>query len=1094
MSDKKLKASNAGILKGSYSQASYLSLRDMGNKNVNSTFGGANSSKLPTPQLSRVSLSQLRLDSSAKLKKWEELDDFNLEELRDGFFDPVFTKPERLVLHDERDNEDLIHSADVYRNCKATFRNFIPIEKVWKDFRSNIVAILKYFIAYFIGLIICVIHPSGKWIGHEYRYFLLIAVLIHHPVRNVGVQLEMTVASIIGGSLGLGWSALAWYISVATKPTASHQGGILFASLVLALFVSIWLKEIYQRFLYLSLSFSIAIIFLHNVSLVFSKDALQWQIFWDFGISYLFGILLSLVICLFVSPHSGNAELMKHYGTAILDIKQLLVTMIDKDKILDEENLHSMQRAMVKSLNVGLSEGYREFANQWTISKFNEVHLKELRNALTRLVSPLRVLPLSHKLLNQEELQRLYDSLGNQNSCQNVHDSEGKNIGGNETPMDISGSATPLPRTAGSLLTGDSLSNEMYLSVLRSTFSKDIFGLISEMIYVIENMSTILKKYEKPTAGKEDPANSRDILKHSSSRLKRKIYKLDVCYKEFTKSNFFCQELLADADSVDIFLFLRYIRNAAKHLIQVNDFCRELGTDIHWRITPPHYPLERALIRLPRQCALDEGAGNVLHYFETKRDVDDIFERLYNSYTSRHKYTRDTAKNPNVSIRAIDHNDFNFHSTQNPWRFRIWKFSSLLVGVEMKWTMKILFVIVFFCLPGWLPDSYHWYQQYQCWWAPMTFFLLAHRKYSGKWDTMVRRLGSALVGIFWGWAANQSRHFGSPYVICTFGGLLALPFAMNFLVYRNTKSSFAALLCFSVIALEPYSKGHSSLNTAGIWKNTWVTGLAFVIAILTSVPINWIVWSFKARSELRLSVSSLLAHISQSYQSVTDRYLYRDSNDAPTELTLALSHIREVRLTQSILAVRDLLTRAEEEPSFISNFSPSKYGRLLDACDFLLEKTIEARISGSFFEVWDQDSNNETTRALLSLRRDSVSSVIFVFYILSNCYRSKNKIPRYLPNPVLSRKKLYDFISQFEHQKRLNAQDFTSVASTPGKNTSLEKKMFKDSAPTQNDDNYEKSHWTEIHGMAFARAFTDITEAIHLVVTSSKEILGEERY
>lgn len=374
----------------------------------------------------------------------------------------------------------------------------------------------------------------------------------------------------------------------------------------------------------------------------------------------------------------------------------------------------------------------------------------------------------------------------------------------------------------------------------------------------------------------------------------------------------------------------------------------------------------------------------------------------------------------------------------------------------------------------------------------MMFYLLVHRKYSGKWIALVRRLASALIGIFWGWAANQSRHFGSPYVICTFGGLLVFVFAFNFLVHNNTKSSFTALICFTIIALEPYSKGANSLNTAEIWRNTWITGLSFIIAIIVSVPINWIVWSFKARSELRHSVSSLLAHISQSYQAVTDRYLYRDANDAPTEWTLAISHIREVRLTQSMLAVKDLLKRAREEPLFVSNFSPVKYERLLDACEFLLEKVIEARISGSFFEVWDQDFDNETTRALLSLRRDSVSSVIFIFYILSNCFRSKNKIPTYLPNPVLSRKKLYDFISEFDQQRRQEQQE---PHSSSNKNSAHEKAAAdKIHSPANDLENYEKMHWTEIHGMAFARAFTDITEAMHLVVTCSKEILGEERY
>lgn len=1073
------RSADVGISKGSYSHASYMSLRDMNNKSGN----------VPSPQVSRVNLSRLRLDSSAKIKAWKDLDDFNLEELRDGFFDPAFTKPEKHVQHDDKEVDNGLFCL---HTIPAEAKQFIRYKELLNNFWAQKLSIFKYSVAFFISLVICVIHPSGKWIGDEYRYFLPIATLIHHPVRNIGVQAEMTIASVIGASFGLGWSALAWYISVATRPTAIHQGGVLFASLTLALLWSTWLRELYQRLQYITLSFSIAIIFLHNVSLVSSKQDLHWKVFWDFGISYLFGILLSLVVCVFVDPHSGNAELMEHFGDSITNIRQFLLALIDKGDGLDERKLKELQQNMVNSISVDLSEGYREFANQWTVSKFNAHYLKELRNSLTSFMSPLRALPVGHKLLDNAELEKLYNKLMNRQSRTDDTEAGTDCTTEHASPMDYSNPVTPLPTGFGSLPKGVALNSELYLSVLRSTFSKDIFALIVEMIIVLENMAKGLKCFEKSKSKKDEIEELNKLFNHSSQKLKRKIYNLDVCYKEFTKSNFFCKELLTDADSVDIFLFLRYLRNAAKHLILANENCQRLGSDIKWRIVPMHYPLQRALLRLPKQCSLDEGAANILHYFETKKDVDDIFERLYNAYTSRHQYKRHGEKNTMVSVRAIDHNDFNFHTTNNRWRFRLWKVSSLLVGAEMKWTIKILFVMIFYCLPGWIPESHGWYDYYQCWWAPLTFFLLAHRKLSGTWDTMLRRLGCALVGIFWGWAANQSRHFGSPYVICTFGGLIVIVFATNVLVYKNTKSSFTALMCFSVIALKPYSEGSSSLNTAAIWKNTWVTGLAFIIAVLTSVPVNWIAWSFKARSELRLSVSSLLAHLSQSYQSVTDRYLYRDMNDAPTELTLALSHIREVRLTQSAVAVRGLITKSANELSLISDFSPAKYYRLLDACDFLLEKIVEARISGSFFEIWNGDPDNESTRALLSLRRDSVSSVIFVFYILSNCYRTKNKIPMYLPNPMVSRKKLYDFLAELEMQNSKNPPCLTSRASTACHNISLEKKMFKEHAPSYDTEDYEKSRWTEIHGMAFARAFTDITEAMQVVVACSKDILGEE--
>ncbi|CCC69603.1 hypothetical protein NCAS_0D00220 [Naumovozyma castellii] len=1090
-----LKRKDLDISKGSYSGTSYLSLKGLNNRNLHS----GRTSKVTSPQISTTSFSHLRLENLAKDKHWEILEDFDLEELRDGYFDAVFTKPERQHEVDMNDNDvaGLINNKNAVWNyrrifCRSNMKDFYT--RVFNERES----LLKYWLAYFISIIICVIRPSGKWIGHRYRYFLPIAVLIHHPVRNVGVQLEMSIFSILGAVLGMGWSSLAWYISTATGPTASHQGGILFQSLVMALLWSTWLKSYIQRSLYFSLSFSIVVIFSHTVDLVHSKHDLKWKLFWDFGISYLFGILLSLLICVSVCPHSGNNELMGKFSTSIEKINDFLMQLIDKDAIDNDELSNDLQNEMIRSLNIDLSQEYREFLNQCALSKFDIETLRKLRNSLTTLSGPLRVLPLSSKLLDSEELDQLYKRLESNHTENDELD-----------PLDTSqldtGKSTPQIATPSSGWGRRRLTplgtlgsnNDFYHNLLRNTFSKEVFNLILVMILVLGDISELLKI-------SDNDLNTMEKLKCNTSKLKRRIYKLDVAYKEFTKSAFFTKDLLQDRDSVDIFLFVRCLRNSARTLVQMTDTCTVLIRGRHWRFFWPQYPLHRALHRLPKQCAIDQGAGNILNYFETKKDVDEIFEKIYNSYTSRHTYNKEKndsslpgfdetidekRKTPVVGMRAIDHSDFNFHTTTNPWRYKLWKVSTLLVGQEMKWTLKILFVMIFLCLPTWLEESFHWYQEYQCWWCPLIFYLLAHRRYSGQWNNMAKRIICGIIGIFWGWAANQARHFGSPYVICPFAGLLLIPFSINFLIYGNAKSSFTGLVCFTIIALEPYSKDPTHLNTAIIWKNTWTTGVALFIGILISIPINWIVWPFWAKSELRLSISSLLAHLSQSYQSVTDRYLYRDSNDEPTELTMDYAHIREVRLTQSIAAVSDLLMRAKHEPSFVEQFEPLKYEKLIKSCEFVLEKTIEARMSSTFFEVWDRDMDNETTRALLSLRRDSVASVIYVFYILSNCFRSRSKIPRYLPNCILSRKKLFDFIAKFE---TFNETTTTTVSENLLEKALLKKSIINNVTSSEAEEDLDKLHWTEIHGIAFARAFTDISEAIHNVVDCSRDLLGTD--
>lgn len=995
--------------------------------------------------------------------KWEKLESFGLEELRDGFFDPVYTSYEP------------IHPAEHEIDDHSPQYRWVKLVNL-QELRSNWKAVFKYWLATFTAVALCLISPAGKWFGDEYRYFLPLAVLIHHPVRDIGVQLEMSLQSIVGASFGMGYCSLVWYVSTATGPVASNQGGILFLGLFLATLHSHWLRSTYQRLFYFSTSFGIAAIFFCGSSLVFHKGELQWRIYWDFGISYLFGIILSLLICICIFPHTGHSAVTNVMVTTLDDIKSLLAVILDSHHCNDTDALQTAQNRMVETINITLSEGLREFSNQTTFTVYDVECLKELRNVITFCVSPLRVLPINNSLLTKVDLENFFHK---QNSSVQTNSF----MNSSQSPMIFSGKQTPLPSSKNIAIELD-INSAIYTNVLRSSFSKQIYELIREMLLVLESLQEALINYSKLTTSKSEIKSSINRLESLQNKLKRKIYKLDVAYKDFTRTNFFCNDLLQDPKSIDVFLFLRYIRQSAKSLIAVVERTVDLANNLHWGIRLPHYPLERSMTRLSKQCSLDQGGNAVLHYFETKRDVDEAFEKIYNSYTSRHKYADEKGKKVEPYIRAIDHNDFNFHTTQNPLRYSLWKLTTKVSSPESKSAFKLSFFITFLMLPTWLKASHTWYQQFQCWWGPMIFFILTNRRNVATWKGLARRSVYGLFGIIFAFCANVSRK-NNPFVVATFAGLIAAPFSVDFMINKNTKSSFTALACFMIIALEPYGKNINNMSHALIWRYCWVTGLSLLIGVALSIPITWFVWSFKTRTELRLAISSLLSHISQSYQSVTDRYLYRDINDDPTDLALRLSNIREVRLYQSIYAVSNLLDRARQEPSYISNFKPLLYEDLINHCKVLLEKVIEARISGQYFQVWENDSDEEITHALLSLRRDSVASVIFVLYIVSNCFRSKNKIPKYLPNPILSRKKLYDFINKFESlklQRQIKSKE------------KLYSPKVKNPASKNNDSakDLEKTHWTEVHGMAFARAYTDFTLQLVKVLDVSREILGEE--
>ena len=91
------------IVKGSYSQTSLRSLHELNYKNPPGISG---LSFAGSPQQSVASLSQMRLENLVKDKHWEEVEDFGLEELRDGFFDAAFTKPDSKARSPNSDIDD----------------------------------------------------------------------------------------------------------------------------------------------------------------------------------------------------------------------------------------------------------------------------------------------------------------------------------------------------------------------------------------------------------------------------------------------------------------------------------------------------------------------------------------------------------------------------------------------------------------------------------------------------------------------------------------------------------------------------------------------------------------------------------------------------------------------------------------------------------------------------------------------------------------------------------------------------------------------------------------------------------------------------
>jgi hypothetical protein len=88
---------------------------------------------------------------------------------------------------------------------------------------------------------------------------------------------------------------------------------------------------------------------------------------------------------------------------------------------------------------------------------------------------------------------------------------------------------------------------------------------------------------------------------------------------------------------------------------------------------------------------------------------------------------------------------------------------------------------------------------------------------------------------------------------------------------------------------------------------SWSLGLAFVVGVVSAVAVNWVLWPFVARHELRKSISAMLFHSAIIYRGVVSKYIYYEDGQAPGEADIARSEELEGKLREGFVRIRQLM-------------------------------------------------------------------------------------------------------------------------------------------------------------------------------------------
>ena len=135
---------------------------------------------------------------------------------------------------------------------------------------------------------------------------MVVSAIVNHPGRSVGSQIDGLFLTTLGTVAGLGWGSLALYTSTSTAPARAGYGGVLATFLVMFAAAIAWLRCLFMRFYQAVICAGIAICY---TCLANTSEAVGWRKVFDYGIPWVLGQALCLLIAALIFPDTGSRSL-----------------------------------------------------------------------------------------------------------------------------------------------------------------------------------------------------------------------------------------------------------------------------------------------------------------------------------------------------------------------------------------------------------------------------------------------------------------------------------------------------------------------------------------------------------------------------------------------------------------------------------------------------------------------------------------------------------------------------------------------------------------------------------------------------------------
>lgn len=692
---------------------------------------------------------------------------------------------------------------------------------------------------------------------------------------------------------------------------------------------------------------------------------------------------------------------------------------------LPREESQLMKRKLASQF-INVSQAVRDFTIDFTVSRFSPDDMREARNMIQSVIRAILSIRPDTQLFhipNEAENQLLSGTI-------------------NDWPQQ-----------------GCHSKNKHAMKYICSTLRGPVRELIDAMLESVRQADQMIMEIGRLNSSIESLKLSRAV-----SRLRAAMDAFDAADSMIVADPNLPSTYVKSTDVMELFLFVHPVRQTAD---KVHAFAwkvlqmQENSTGWHLRI--PSHPFTKAIMRVNAQVRHDRGGLTAAFYFRGKRQLDRTMADLQSV-----AYVPAARQDPVSHDQPVDgeyqQEKEAVSGKRATFRYRLWEVLHRLQGFESRFAFKVCLVTTLISIPAWLPQSRDWWNNNESWWAVVAVWAMMHPRVGGTFQDLATRTFCAALGALWGGLAYAAGG-GNPYVMAIFAVIYMLPMLYRFTQSTHPRSGVIGCLSFIVVSLSAYtSHGQPSIITIA-----WTRGLAFIVGVISALIVNWILWPFIARHELRKSLSSMLLHNAILYRGVIAKYIYYTAGEEPGPGDIARSEMLEGRLREGFVRMRQLMELTRHEMRLRAPFNPLPYSALISACESFFEHLVQVRQSALYFQPTMLASDPELISSLTAPRRDAVAVILLNLSILACALRADRPIPRYLPSAAAARRRLLD---------RMEIVEAEIAARMEGKS----------------HEERKGRRWADVYAYAYSGALTDIVENLGELRKFTREVVGEVQW